>query len=339
MPYTPTSWTDLGKEKPKLQELFREITCFKESNISKILEAAIKQTILPNPPLKDSFITHCKNNLGISDEDEPLIESCWDFVNYQLKEPKMCNGNTATFTQEGFQIGSPWHGDILQAPVLFLSFNPAVTQNCLFPRWHIGNHTFTFAGQGTPTKDESQVYEFFRDRLTSAYIDNTGAPNAQYTNGNNFPVSYWRGMYKTMNILAGIPQDGKTITDHCHRLMRSVLSAEIIFFGSKDSKHATDIKHLLYFWDKFTVPMLKECGAKIIFLTGGATQEAFHNILLPNGGIYTPKQYKNKYGQEFVIAAINHIARDTYKNYDTVAQYLHDSQPEIVNEIQNLYNA
>lgn len=277
--------------------------------------------------------------LGISDEDEPLIESCWDFVNYQLQEPNMCNGNIATFEQEGFQIGSPWHGDILQAPVLFLSFNPAVTQNCLFPRWHIGNHTFTFAGQGTHIKDESQVYEFFRDRLTSAYIDNTGAPNAQYTNGNNFPVSYWRGMYKTMNILAGIPQDGKTITDHCHRLMRSVLNAEIIFFGSKDSQHATDIKHLLYFWDKFTVPMLKECGAKIIFLTGGATQEAFHDILLPNGGIYTPKHYKNKYGQEFVIAAINHIARDTYKNYDTVAQYLHDSQPEIVNEIQKLYNA
>ena len=332
----PTSWANIGED---LQKLFREITCFSKSNISKILQAAIQQATSLNPPTKDSFITHCINSLGISQDDKPLIESCWNFVGYQLKEPKMCNGNTATFTHEGFQIGSPWHGDILQAPVLFLSVNPAVTQNCLFPRWHVGNNTFTFAGQGTQTKNESEVYEFFRDRLTGAHINKSGSPCAKYTNGKDFSVSYWLGMYKTMNILAGIPMYSRTIEDHCRRLMRSVLSAEIIFFGSKDSKHATDREHLLYFWEKFTVPMLEKCGAKIIFLTGGPVQRAFHDILLPNGGIYTPKRYFNGNGKEFVIAAINHISTDTYKNYDTVAQYLHDSQPEIVAEIQALYNA
>ena len=183
------------------------------------------------------------------------------------------------------------------------------------------------------------MYEFFRDRLTNAYIDRTGAPNAKYTDGTNFPVSFWRGMYKTMNILAGISMNGRNIADHCRRLMRSVLSAEIIFWGSKDSKHAKDPEHLRYFWEKFTVPMLNKCGAKVILLTGGPAHDVFRSIILPNGGIYTPRHYANRNGQEFMIAAINHISTDTYKNYDKVAQYINNNRPDIVDAVHSLYYA
>ena len=142
MPYTPTSWEDLGDD---LQRIFREITCFAQSNVSVILNEAINQSTSITPPTKSNFIDHCIDDLGISKNDTPLIESCWDFVDYQLNRPDMCGGNAALFTNEGFQTGSPWHGDILNAPVLFLSFNPAVTQGCYFPRWHAVNDTFTFA--------------------------------------------------------------------------------------------------------------------------------------------------------------------------------------------------
>ena len=125
--------------------------------------------------------------------------------------------------------------------------------------------------------------------------------------------------------------------------MRSVLSAEIIFWGSKRSEYATDTERLLYFWEKFTVPMLEKCGAKIVFLTGCPSHRAFHETLLANGGIYKPRQYRNRFGEEFVIAAINHISTDTYKNYDTVADYLRTNQPGVVSqalsEIQRLYHA
>lgn len=339
MPYVPTSWEDLGED---LKRLFREITCFASSNVSVILREAINQSTSITPPAKSNFIAHCID-LGISENDTPLIESCWDFVDYQLNRPDMCGGNAALFTNEGFQTGSPWHGDILNAPVLFLSFNPAVTQGCYFPRWHVGNDTFTFAGNGTPAKSDQQVYEFLRDRLINTYIDYNGTPHAWTVQGSSFPVSYWRGMYKTMNILAGISQGSRTIADHCRRLMRSVLSAEIIFWGSKKSECATETERLLYFWERFTVPMLEKCGAKIIFLTGGPSHRVFHETLLANGGIYTPKHYRNRFGEDFVIAAINHISTETYKNYDAVAKYLRTDQPGIVpqalSEIQRLYHS
>ena len=38
MPYTPTSWDDLGDD---LQSLFKEVTCFSESSVSVILCEAI----------------------------------------------------------------------------------------------------------------------------------------------------------------------------------------------------------------------------------------------------------------------------------------------------------
>ena len=69
----------------------------------------------------------------------------------------------------------------------------------------------------------------------------------------------------------------------------------------------------------------------------------FYETLLANGGIYTPRHYRNRFGEEFVIAAINHISTDIHKNYDAVAKYLRTNQPGIVpqalSEIQRLYHS
>ena len=41
--------------------------------------------------------------------------------------------------------------------------------------------------------------------------------------------------------------------DRIERLMRSVLSAEIIFFGSKNETYTQDSDRRCYFWNKFII--------------------------------------------------------------------------------------
>ena len=59
-----------------------------------------------------------------------------DLVDFQRNECKKHNSSIAT---EGFQIGEPWNGDIENAPILFLSSNPAHNFYEISPRWHWDN--------------------------------------------------------------------------------------------------------------------------------------------------------------------------------------------------------
>ena len=74
----------------------------------------------------DHFIM-CKD---ISQSQNPLR----DFVQSQIDE---CCKNGSTLQKEGFQIGEPWNGDILNAPVLFLSSNLAFNFYEASPRYMI----------------------------------------------------------------------------------------------------------------------------------------------------------------------------------------------------------
>ena len=56
-----------------------------------------------------------------------------DLVDFQRKECEKHNSSIAT---EGFQIGEPWNGDIENAPILFLSSNPAYNFYEISPRWY-----------------------------------------------------------------------------------------------------------------------------------------------------------------------------------------------------------
>lgn len=319
MTYTPTPWKSLGDD---LQRLLREITCTDCGKLSVILREAIR-TIQPCPfdsqnrnteaknavyttASKALFVSHCVSNWGIDANDKPLIESCWDFVDYQLNSSNICKGNTNSFKQEGFQIGSPWHGDILQAPILFLSSNPGITYRCLFPRWHPCGGFFTMGGtddtgneiyditctdkvKNTQTVKNQvagaeEIYEFLRDRLSETTYVN---PDSGYTDAwvigagnickNKGGVQYWQALRRIMNNLLGFVD---AITPqyrikHTQRLMRSVLSIEIIPFGSQ-KEHGVSDDVIDFYFSKYTVPMLKNCGARIIFLVGKAVRKCFN---------------------------------------------------------------
>ena len=166
----------------------------------------------------------------------------------------------------------------MNAPVLFIGSNPNIRRDCVFPRWHPGrNPEFTLNGEEINSKG---IYETLRDRLT-ANINEKGNPCALKIEGgavSPYEVSYWRGIRMVMDEIAerfGIVSRSMKGKEHTERLMRSVLSSEVIFFGSKNETYSGNLERLCCFWDKFTVPLLRNCRAKVIVLVGGKANDTF----------------------------------------------------------------
>ena len=68
-------------------------------------------------------------------EDPDFFNLCRFFADYQQNQ-FYNHDDSRSFAREGFIVGSPWHGDALNATVLFIGSNPGLTKGCLFPRWH-----------------------------------------------------------------------------------------------------------------------------------------------------------------------------------------------------------
>ena len=319
----------------------------------------------PNKNAED-FYEHCKNN-GLK-EDEVFIKTCWDFVKYQFSGEKICNRSYTIFEQEGFHIGSPWHGDILQAPILFLSINPGVTHKCLFPRWNWKHNTYAFGGEQngsmnyfiTYTKDnganvqtsnvihdDREIYEFLTNRFLTACLDHRGTPDEHrdvwYPNawiirddnictgketreeGGQRGVPYWQGIRNTMELLLGFKLHSRITKDETRRLMRPVLSTEIISWGSQAGFGADD-ERLKYFWNRFTVPMLENCGARIIFLSGKDAQNTFYEL--------QTRPVHNRFDERFVVFDVNHFSQGAQNYSEAVSSIL-----EQENNNQVIHNA
>lgn len=302
-----TDWATLNKDENKeLLKLFNDITCGESSTCAPILREAILN------PNKGSI-----SRLSLTRTDkkfEAFHNGCWDFVHYQRK---LYNFDANEFKSEGFVIGSPWHGDVLEAPILFLSSNPAITPYCLFPRWHPDKdpQKDSFSLGGTLGKVElnckdddgdtirkyknsisqEDIYDFFTNRFqeSPSFIDHDGKGTAVFSvwvrddnNPANFvrrndAVSYWRGMRDVMRLLLNGVK-GNTVPfqeDELCALMRPVLSAEFVPFGSMNEYGLND-ELMSYYWENFAWPLLKNCGAKIIFLVGKYVREAFLKAVL-----------------------------------------------------------
>ena len=299
--------------------------------MAPILREAIKEKVLDNrdgnvPMTQAAFIVSNANgvatgtpyDIAIPGKNNNLfLGACYDFVNYQINDAHTCNGNYNLFLREGFQIGSPWHGDIVQAPVMFLSVNPAITQYCVFPRFHPnfdgGTDDFTLAGEdGAGNKDYNiayngtvannilnapeNIYNFIRDRLrtTKNYVNPAGIKTVSpafwtvnppsKTTATNQDQSYWKqALINVMDAFHG-NTDGLTQEEHNQNLMNATLSTEIIFWGSANAagamNPATPSGHatLQYFWNNFTAPMIENSGAELIFIVGANARNTFNAV-------------------------------------------------------------
>ncbi len=130
-----------------------------------------------------------------------------------------------------------------------------------------------------------------------------------------------------------------------NKLMRSVLSTEVIFWGSMNEQHATDIDTLKYFWRNFTEPMIQNSGAELIFIVGTRTKRTFegiYNLKLNFGDIYN---FYAPSGRNYQLAVIYNFRYAPPTHYTNVISKLtgatHDIQrdPEIMQNVLNRINA
>lgn len=345
-PNAPSDYPGIPDIRPMLQRTIEEMTddnspCRVKSTICDKNSARKKARRKAENAAKAALVRRINTNGN--NYDTNLIEACWDFVDYQINSRDICMGSTKTFLQEGFQIGSPWHGDVEEAPVLFLSINPAITHRCFFPRWHVHGDVFTLAGlddsgssnynitdiNGTTISncvDDGKIYSFLTNRFQETPLTpDAGNLDAVVVDGyhrcipRGYEVKYWRGMKDVMTCLLG---DGFTDT---RRLMRSVLSAEIIFWGTKRENNVNNsLNRLQYFWNAFVSPLLRNCGAEILFLVGAtSTLKVFNKIT--NNALENGDAMSWAFGgKNFHVAAINNPGRSK-PNYKKAVDALNDN--------------
>ena len=94
--------------------------------LKKIFERIVRNDIIKEIILEDSA--------------KPIDHPLRSFVDYQRRV--YCKNGTS-LSEQGFQGGVPWVGDLENASVLFLSSNPAFTWNQCTPRYNAKSNNWT----------------------------------------------------------------------------------------------------------------------------------------------------------------------------------------------------
>ena len=93
-----------------------------------------------------------------------------EVTQFQIDE---CEDNDTSINNEGFQIGEPFDGDIENAPVLFLSSNPAFNFDEVSPRYFADGKVFMpehiSATKREKFSDASKEYSF--DEIRKMFIE------------------------------------------------------------------------------------------------------------------------------------------------------------------------
>ena len=147
-------------------------------------------------------------------------------VQFQIDE---CKKNGTSIDREGFQIGEPFDGDIENAPILFLSSNPAFNFDEVSPRYfpdsgevfmpeHITHNARAIAGGNysfdevkkrfTEPKGEmsfDEIKNFFKKRIQTSPAknanDRTLTLRIPLKDGGLVAVPYWGTIRKNTEIL------------------------------------------------------------------------------------------------------------------------------------------
>lgn len=260
--------------KPELEKVFKEI----------VQNFILRQAIL-HPEEKH--------------DEDAFFEGCKNFAQYQRD---LCKEKGLDFNQEGFMVGSPWHGDIEKAPVLFLSSNPAITLGSCFPRWHPSMENpakdkFSLGGMNSDGLSKhknfiniSDVQNFFTNRFQETAISDKGLLNVWMIgkdgglypkcnkNGRRTWVHFWNFMRRTLAALFDMKETASSEKSTKY-LMQHALSTEIIPFGSMDQKGVHNTLMRDYCWERFVTPILEHCKARIFILIGSVARNDFCNFI------------------------------------------------------------
>ena len=291
----------------KLEEIIRDVAY--NQDIKKLMIDYFKGTPLSQHPLRD-------------------------FVQFQIDE---CIKKGSTLLKEGFQIGEPWNGDILNAPVLFLSSNPAFNFYEASPRFKLdttGDYIFIPAHENNTEEiiDADYIKNFlcYRIQCSPAYCPNNRL-SIPLTNGNTNSVSYWDNVKSRIEEIlpnsirtkwqAMVTNGEITQRNYAQKLMKYAVCMEIIPFRS-NNQFGVNQSSINYCWDNFSKKILALSGASIIVIVGNNnnqvspmyvfdtfTQKMLGNNLanaqtiLRNGDVY----HKNIGGKDRLIVSIGFL--------------------------------
>lgn len=218
---------------------------------------------------------------------EGLYRGLVDFQIEQCENEK----HNSSIDKEGFQVGEPWNGDIENAPILFLSSNPAYNFYEISPRWYWdnsanGGENILKGKNGDPMSLEN-ILDFIRTRIkeSPAKSDKDIAlrirlkkDNAIYTPA----VTYWGNVRERTEYL--LPDELKislgnkmTPTTYARKIMEYVVCMEVVPFRSTGeaglkTNTAAIFNHC---WNNFTYQILELSGASIFVLVGSKVLNTF----------------------------------------------------------------
>lgn len=260
-----------------------------------------------------------------------------DLVDFQRKECEKHNSSIAT---EGFQIGEPWNGDIENAPILFLSSNPAYNFYEISPRWHWdnsdnGGKKILKGKNGDPMSLEN-ILDFIRTRIkeSAAKSDKDIAlrirlkkDNAIYTPA----VPYWGNVRERTEYL--LPDELKiflgnkmTPATYARKIMEYVVCMEVVPFRSTGEAGLKTNTAAIFnrCWNNFTYQILELSGASIFVLVGSKVLNTFTRKL----NLHQDTKSNLCVGKplELTIGARNRIIVYVPFNLGTIP-YLHDCLP------------
>lgn len=201
-------------------------------------------------------------------------------VQFQINE---CNGKGISINEEGFQIGEPFNGDIKQAPILFLSSNPAFNFDEVSPRFfpnsgklfvpeHIENGSKKGKKEIKPDSYDSCIKKFFLSRIQK--IINGRSLHIPLKNGKTKAVPYWGCVREnTKYLLPDKILEGYKGKAKIREIMKYAVCMEIVPFRSNKENGVPNA--LDKCWDTFTTHLLELSRASVIVLVGNTVLDCF----------------------------------------------------------------
>ena len=191
------------------------------------------------------------------------LNECYDIIHSQNN-----------FKKE-FQLPEPWSGDIERAKILFISSNPGITINEVFPRYSVEENVFL---EGW---NDNNIFQFFKDR----FVKNGGKIKIKEKEGIKFKrVLNWKKLLKRGEELVGgdLSFENIAITDvvHCKSKNEIGLEACKNVCGSK-----------------FLNKVIGYSNAKLIVIVGNKAKDMINDLYNKIGNrrykLYGPVEINN----------------------------------------------
>ena len=230
-----------------------------------------------------------------------------------------------SINEEGFQIGEPFNGDIEQAPILFLSSNPAFNFDEVSPRFfpnsgklfvpeHIEDGSKKGKKEIKPDSYDSYIKPFFLSRIHK--IINGQSLHIPLKNGKTKAVPYWGCVRNnTKTLLPCTLLKSYKSKEKIREIMKYAVCMEIVPFRSNKERGVPDA--LDKCWDTFTKHLLELSKASVIVLVGNKVLDCFVKKVASDAEETLEK--KNIYpctigGHERLVVKVD-FAQGTFSNF------------------------